>query len=141
MSRNKLVECKYNPENGQSVCTIRTPYGKAWGTTFLHDEDRDIESQYLGCSIAHYRAKTEAAHKKAQALRYKYLAAKSIYDSFGDDDPGVGRVTIIMENYRRQYKAARAVYENMRSYDAEFCAKLVSDKREIVAKAELLKRD
>lgn len=55
----KLVTSNFDKEDGVSYVKIATDCGHFEGWAFLHPEDADIVSTYLGCEIAEYRATIE----------------------------------------------------------------------------------
>lgn len=55
----KLLVANFDKEDGTSYVKIDTDCGHFEGFAFLHPEDKDIESTYLGCEIAEYRATIE----------------------------------------------------------------------------------
>lgn len=61
----KLLTSNFDKEDGVSYVKIATDCGNFEGFAFLHPEDKEIVSTYLGCEIAEYRATIEYfKHKK-----------------------------------------------------------------------------
>lgn len=50
--KNKLIYSNYDRETGISFIKIRNKYGTFEARAKLCEEDRDIESRFLGCEIA-----------------------------------------------------------------------------------------
>jgi hypothetical protein len=71
----KLISSNYDKETGISTATISTPLGNFTGITKLHEEDKDIESNFTGCKYAEARAiaKYAKAHIKNLKLQIKTL--------------------------------------------------------------------
>lgn len=147
MSKTRLLECSYDPEAKMATCAISSPYDIAYGVAFLsrdHSDD-DVESEYIGCTIAKFRAETELKHRKAESLRLKYLGAKTVYDEIARNDDGSptwlgiqNKALRIMNNYYKQYRSAKDTYDSMTTFDAGYCKRLVDSKREIRARIEAL---
>lgn len=143
MSKTRLLECSYDPETKMATCAISSPYDIAYGIAFLNRDhsDDDVESEYIGCDIAKFRAETELKHRKAETLRLKYLGAKTVYNELVKNDDGTSswfgatdKALNIMNNYYKQYRHAKETYDAMLAFDAERCQRLVDSKREIKAR-------
>lgn len=52
----KLIQANFNKEDGVSYVKISTDYGNFEGLAFLHPDDAELASTYLGCDIAEHRA-------------------------------------------------------------------------------------
>lgn len=147
MSKSRLLECSYDPEAKMATCAISSPYDIVYGIAFLNRDhsDDDVESEYVGCTIAKFRAETELKHRKAESLRLKYLGAKTVYDEIARNDDGSSawlgiqeKALRVMNNYYKQYRSAKDTYDSMAAFDAEYCNRLVNSKREIKARIDAL---
>jgi len=61
----------YFDENGISYATIMTELGAFNGTCKLHDEDKDIVSEFQGCRWAEMRAGIKYLQEKVKLLKIK----------------------------------------------------------------------
>lgn len=64
----KLIKSFYNKKTGISVAIINTDYGIFKGYSKLHEEDRDIVSNFAGCQYAHTRAIVKYMKKRVEVL-------------------------------------------------------------------------
>lgn len=67
----KLKDCNYDKESGISYAEIETDIGIFYEYAFLNPEDADIESTFLGCEIAEYRATIEYFKAKLKNINIK----------------------------------------------------------------------
>ena len=70
----KLIDANYDAEDGVSYAKIMTDCGIFEDWAFLHPDDAEIASKFLGCEIAEYRATLLYFHKKLSLLNNKLLA-------------------------------------------------------------------
>ena len=54
--KTKIVYSEYIPEDGMSVVTISNKFGEFTGISYLHEEDKHLESNFVGCRYAEIRA-------------------------------------------------------------------------------------
>ena len=66
--KTKMIYSNFDKETGISTVTIRTDLGDITGTSKLHEEDRNIMSEYAGCQYAETRA----------VLKYMKLRIKNL---------------------------------------------------------------
>lgn len=52
----KLISSNYDEKDGTSEVIIATEIGNFYGYAFLHPDDENVASSFLGCEIAEYRA-------------------------------------------------------------------------------------
>lgn len=76
----KLLEAVYDNAFGNSYVTIGTDLGEFNGFCKLHEEDKDIESNFFGCKIAEMRAICKYGKAKSQRLKIKIDTLKSIIE-------------------------------------------------------------
>lgn len=78
----KLLDSGYDKEEGVSYVTIETEIGNFDGYAFLHPEDEMIESSFLGCEIAEYRATIEYFKKKLRTLNIEIKTLENLRKDF-----------------------------------------------------------
>ena len=66
-----IKDNSFNIETGISTITIATDLGFFQGTAKLHDEDRDIVSEFFGCRLAEARAAIKYIKQKNSILKYE----------------------------------------------------------------------
>lgn len=64
----KLIDANFNKEDMYSEATIQTEYGKYCGYAFVHPEDEDKVSSFLGCEIAEARAIIDYCNEKIKRV-------------------------------------------------------------------------
>lgn len=67
----KIIESWFNEETGVSKVVINTDKGIFCGTAQLHDEDRDIASNFAGCEYAEMRAIVKYFKRRAKDIQIK----------------------------------------------------------------------
>lgn len=67
----KIVESWFNEETGVSKVVINTDRGIFCGTAQLHEEDRDIASNFAGCEYAEMRAIVKYFKRRAKDIQIK----------------------------------------------------------------------
>lgn len=67
----KIVESWFNEETGVSKVVINTDRGIFCGTAQLHEEDRDIASNFAGCEYAEMRAIVKYFKRRAKDTQIK----------------------------------------------------------------------
>lgn len=77
----KLKEAIYNQNDGYSCVTITTDLGEFSGYCKLHDEDKDIASNFFGCKIAEMRATVKYGKAKIKKLKNKIDIIKNLIDN------------------------------------------------------------
>lgn len=78
----KLIDSEYDKENGVSYVTIQTELGNFSGAAFLHPEDEDFPSSFLGCEIAEYRATIDYFEKLLYRLNIEIKTLESLRIDF-----------------------------------------------------------
>lgn len=75
MAKIKLINSFYDKETGISYVAISTKYGVFEGRTEVHEEDKDIASDFVGCNYAEMKAmiKYEKAKLKLIERDFKKL--------------------------------------------------------------------
>ena len=74
----KLIDSHYDKEDGGIACVrIATECGYFEGYAFLHPDDEQYESEFLGLEVAEMRATIEYYEKKLHFLNTRLLA---LYD-------------------------------------------------------------
>lgn len=86
----KITSSNFNKETGISKVTINTPLGEFTGIAKLHEEDKNIMSEFAGCQYAEMRAILKYIKKKIQILNWKIES---------------------LENYQKVWKS-KATYEH-----------------------------
>jgi hypothetical protein len=77
MAKIKLIKSSFE-EDGSSYAFIETKYGIFMGNTKLHEEDKDIQSDFVGCHIAEYKARIKYEKEKLIELKKKNKVLKSL---------------------------------------------------------------
>ena len=73
----KFLESNYDKESGISMVKIATECGFFYGYAFLNPEDKEYESEFLGCEVAEMRAISDYYKRKEHFLKTRLLA---LYD-------------------------------------------------------------
>ena len=74
----RLVNAQYLPEeNGDSVAVISTELGLFHGITRIHEDDRDVESEFIGCHIAESKAYIKYIKEKIKILTHQIKALEN----------------------------------------------------------------
>lgn len=73
----KFLESNYDKESGISMVKIATECGFFYGYAFLGPEDKEYESEFLGCEIAEMRAISDYYKRKVHFLKTRLL---TLYD-------------------------------------------------------------
>lgn len=76
----KLIDAHFNKEDMYSEATIQTEYGKYCGYAFVHPEDEDKVSSFLGCEIAESRAIISYAKDKIKRLNIEINVLQELKD-------------------------------------------------------------
>ncbi len=71
MKRWKLRESEYDEADGLSYVEISTYLGAFCGYSFLHPDDEDIASEFMGCEIAELRAINSYLKEEIRVLKIK----------------------------------------------------------------------
>lgn len=78
----KMTFSEYDPETGISKVWIRTDLGTFSGTSYLHEEDKDIASKFQGCKYAEMRAVSKYVGAKIKNLKLRYNALVDVSNNF-----------------------------------------------------------
>lgn len=73
----KFLESNYDKESGISMVKIATECGFFQGYAFLGPDDKEYESEFLGCEIAEMRAISDYYKRKIHFLKTRLL---TLYD-------------------------------------------------------------
>lgn len=73
----KFLESNYDKESGISCVKIATECGIFYGYALLNPEDKEYESEFLGCEIAEMRAISDYYKRKIHFLKTRLL---TLYD-------------------------------------------------------------
>lgn len=73
----KFLESTYDKESGISCVSIATECGIFTGYAFLNPEDKEYESEFLGCEVAEMRAISDYYKRKIHFLRTRLV---TLYD-------------------------------------------------------------
>ena len=66
----KLINSYYNKENGVSYSVIQTDKGIFSASSLLREEDKDVESSFLGCELAEKKAQIKYLQTENRELLY-----------------------------------------------------------------------
>lgn len=105
----KMIYSNYNEITGISTVTLSTDLGEFTGTAKLHEEDREIASNYFGCQLAEVRALVEYSKRKKMIARQQYLMLKNLYSN-------IEQMTEFDENDVAARKMRRKIYELHREW-------------------------
>ena len=73
----KFLESNYDKECGMSCVKIATECGIFYGYAWLNPEDKEYESEFLGCEVAEMRAISDYYKRKIHFLRTRLV---TLYD-------------------------------------------------------------
>lgn len=76
----KLLESTY--EEGVSCSIIQTDIGNFYGYAFVHPEDEEIASTFVGCEVAEYRATIIYFNEKIRRLNCELNALYQLRNDF-----------------------------------------------------------
>lgn len=76
----KLLESSY--EEGVSCSIIQTDIGNFYGYAFVHPEDKEVASTFVGCEVAEYRATIEYFQEKVRRLNCELNALYQLRNDF-----------------------------------------------------------
>lgn len=79
----KIIKSEYDRATGISETIIQSPKGIYTGHSYLQDEDRKYESNYVGCRYAEIKAIIKMIKAEIKENQIKLNAIKSVY-SKGD---------------------------------------------------------
>lgn len=74
----KILDGFYNEETGESFVTIATKNGQFTGKAKLHEDDSNIPSVFLGCTIAEIRAWIKDFKVERKKNNYKIAVLKEL---------------------------------------------------------------
>lgn len=77
----KLKYSNFDEETGISKVIISTSLGDFEGQSYLHEEDRDIMSQFTGCRYAELRAVMKFARAKIRNQQIKVSTLKNLIEN------------------------------------------------------------
>lgn len=115
MKKYGFVDATFNKETGVSTTTILTDLGLFTGTAYLHEEDRDIMSEYEGCKYAEWRAIIKYYKALLKQKKAIYLNLQNIITNLNrmkDCNKDSREARFI----RKQFYIARADYESLKDY-------------------------
>lgn len=78
MSHIRFLKSGFDKDFGHAWVKKSSQYGTFIGHAYCSPEDADIESEFVGCTIAEYRADIEIANAKRRCLRQRYLGIKHL---------------------------------------------------------------
>ena len=78
----KLLNSYYDEVTGCSKVEIATECGIFTGYAWLHPDDKKVESHFVGCEIAEYRATIQYLKRKSKFLSYRLLALEDLRKDF-----------------------------------------------------------
>lgn len=103
----KIKDIIYDKESGMSCAEITTELGNFAGYAFLNPEDKEIESNFLGCEIAEYRAVInylkEARHRVNIGLHALYKA-RNMFKKSNQDYSTLEKTIANYERENEEYK-------------------------------------
>ena len=76
----KLLESSY--EEGVSCSIIQTDIGNFYGYAFVHPEDKEVASTFVGCEVAEYRATIDYFQEKVRRLNFELNALYQLRNDF-----------------------------------------------------------
>ncbi len=109
----KLKSAEYDVNTGISTAIIKTELGTFTGTTKLHEEDKDIVSNFAGCEYAEMRAIIKYAKAKIQEQRIKVKTLENAkltieqlkgYEKNSPESRQIRKLYFIELNKLNQYK-------------------------------------
>lgn len=126
-----ISEPDYDPDTGCADVMITTTYGDIYACAWFNqdEDDPEMESPFLGCALAEYRAKREFYRRKANALHNKYLGAQAAVNAC-DNPPK--EIVAVASNYRKQWKYYRKIYRSYGSNEHDYIQALWSQKKRFV---------
>jgi hypothetical protein len=77
----KLEKVDFDKETGISYVLIKTPIGNFDGYCKLHEEDRDIISNFFGCKIAETRARVKYLKALIQKQKIKVETLENLVNN------------------------------------------------------------
>lgn len=81
MSHIRFLESGFDKDSGVAWVKKSSQYGVFTGYACCAEEDFDIRSEFVGCSIAEYRADLQIADAKRRWLRQRYLGIRHLNDT------------------------------------------------------------
>ena len=139
----KLISAQYLPEeNGDSIAIISTDLGMFHGIARIHEEDRDVESEFIGCHIAESKAYVKYLKEKIKILNIKIKALKDFekmiknlkeYKPHSRENRKLRRMIHELEREKSIWKKA---IETIAKTNNELC----NEKRKILQKVENKKK-
>lgn len=104
----KLIYSNYDKETGISTATISTPLGRFTATSKLHEEDKDIESNFTGCKYAEARA---IAKYGKERIRIQKIKVKTLEDTIKtiENIKNYDKNSLEARMLRKQYFIAQSV--------------------------------
>ena len=74
----KLVYSYFNKETGQSIVKLADRYGSYIGKAFLHPDDYEYKSEYMGCGLAERRAAIKGLKNRRRRIKIKLNTIQNI---------------------------------------------------------------
>ena len=113
----KIVEARYLPEIGASIVTIRKGEELFEGVSFLHQEDKDIESSYAGCQFAETKAYIKMVKWEYKEAKKELTTLKRLYQQITQlkefQEEKYGRTC---QHIRKQIKIQERKVDGLKSY-------------------------
>lgn len=78
MDKYTFIKAEFDKETGISTVIIKTDLGIFEGNAYLHDEDKDIASDFEGCKYAEWRAVIKYLKVKLKVKKIVYKRLKTI---------------------------------------------------------------
>lgn len=129
----KLISSNYDEESGISNIIIATEIGNFYGYAFLHPDDKNVASSFLGCEIAEYRATIEYFREKLKRINISLNTLYELQYALNDFTPLVINKRITQ---KEQYK--KELQENIKSLQ-EVINNKVENRLLIIKKLEEIK--
>ncbi|HAU87291.1 MAG TPA: hypothetical protein DCW90_17935 [Lachnospiraceae bacterium] len=78
MAHIRFLGSGFDKTTGEAWVKKSSPYGVFTGWANCSNEDLDIQSEFIGCSIAEYRADVQIANARRKWLRQRYEGIKNL---------------------------------------------------------------
>lgn len=78
----KLKTSEYDEADGVSYVEISTYLGRFCGYAFLHPDDEDIASEFMGCEIAEIRAVIDFLKEDTRILKIKLETLNNLLNNY-----------------------------------------------------------
>jgi len=81
MAHIRFLGSGFDETTGEAWVKKSSPYGVFTGWADCSSEDLDVQSEFIGCSIAEYRADLQIANAKRKCMHQRYLGIKRLNDT------------------------------------------------------------